>query len=115
MTGVPVATLMRGDRTRLLSLENILQHRVVGQDHALSAVAEAIRLSRAGLSNANRPVASFLFLGATGTGKTELSKALASELTGTEKNLITINMSEFGEKHSVARLVGAREFILVLL
>ncbi|KAK4703821.1 hypothetical protein P7C70_g2386, partial [Phenoliferia sp. Uapishka_3] len=106
-TGIPVSTLVRGDRSRLLDLESILRQRVVGQEPALSAVAEAVRLSRAGLHNAKRPIASFLFLGPTGVGKTELAKALAAELTGTEKNLININMSEYSEKHSVARLVGA--------
>ncbi|KAK4050193.1 chaperone ATPase hsp78 [Microbotryomycetes sp. JL221] len=106
-TGIPVSTLLRGDRARLLQLEDILRQRVVGQDPAISAVAEAIRLSRAGLHSAKRPIASFLYLGCTGTGKTELARALAVELTGQEKNLITINMSEFHDKHTVSRLIGA--------
>ncbi|KAK4049850.1 chaperone ATPase hsp78 [Microbotryomycetes sp. JL201] len=106
-TGIPVSTLLRGDRARLLQLEDILRERVVGQDHAISAVSEAIRLSRAGLHSAKRPIASFLYLGPTGVGKTELSKALAVELTGQEKNLITINMSEYHDKHTVSRLIGA--------
>lgn len=92
MTGIPTTTLQRGDRARLLDLEQVLGARVKGQEPAISAVASAIRLSRAGLHPGNRPVASFLFLGQTGTGKTELAKALAAETTGTERNLITINM-----------------------
>ncbi|KAM0790227.1 hypothetical protein ACM66B_005539 [Microbotryomycetes sp. NB124-2] len=106
-TGIPVSTLLRGDRARLLQLEDVLRERVVGQDHAVEAVSEAIRLSRAGLHSAKRPIASFLYLGPTGVGKTELSKALAVELTGQEKNLITINMSEYHDKHTVSRLIGA--------
>ncbi|GAA5886607.1 hypothetical protein JCM6882_005831 [Rhodosporidiobolus microsporus] len=106
-TGIPVQTLLRGDRTRLLDLESILTARVKGQAPAIEAVASAVRLSRAGLHAGNRPIASFLFLGQTGTGKTELAKALAGELTGTEKNLITINMSEYQDKHTVSRLIGA--------
>ncbi|ORY76883.1 P-loop containing nucleoside triphosphate hydrolase protein [Leucosporidium creatinivorum] len=107
MTGIPVSTLLRGDRSRLLHLESILRQRVVGQEPALSSVAEAIRLSRAGLHSGKRPIASFLFLGPTGVGKTELAKSLAVELTGTEKNLVTINMSEYHDKHTVSRLIGA--------
>ncbi|GAA5971845.1 hypothetical protein JCM21900_002975 [Sporobolomyces salmonicolor] len=106
-TGIPTSTLLRGDRTRLLDLESILSQRVKGQKPAINAVAAAIRLSRAGLHPGNRPVASFLFLGQTGTGKTELAKALAAELTGSEKNLITINMSEYQDKHTVSRMIGA--------
>ncbi|KAI5481220.1 heat shock protein/chaperonin [Pseudohyphozyma bogoriensis] len=106
-TGIPVSTLLRGDRARLLHLEDFLRDRVVGQEPALSSVAESIRLSRAGLQSPNRPIASFLFLGASGVGKTELAKALAEELTGTEKNLIQVNMSEYSEKHQVSRLIGA--------
>lgn len=107
MTGIPTTTLQRGDRARLLDLEQVLGARVKGQEPAISAVASAIRLSRAGLHPGNRPVASFLFLGQTGTGKTELAKALAAETTGTERNLITINMSEYQDKHTVSRLIGA--------
>ncbi|GAA6037419.1 hypothetical protein JCM8097_008562 [Rhodosporidiobolus ruineniae] len=106
-TGIPTQTLLRGDRTRLLDLEQILSARVKGQEPAIKAVSEAIRLSRAGLHQGNRPVASFLFLGQTGTGKTELAKALAAETTGKESNLITINMSEYQDKHTVSRLIGA--------
>ncbi|GAA5825365.1 hypothetical protein JCM11251_006951 [Rhodosporidiobolus azoricus] len=106
-TGIPVQTLLRGDRTRLLELESILSSKVKGQDPAIEAVASAVRLSRAGLHQGNRPIASFLFLGQTGTGKTELAKALSAELTGTEKNLITINMSEYQDKHTISRLIGA--------
>ncbi|GAA6017225.1 hypothetical protein JCM10207_002576 [Rhodosporidiobolus poonsookiae] len=106
-TGIPVQTLMRGDRTRLLDLESILSQRVKNQDPAIQAVASAIRLSRAGMHAGNRPIASFLFLGSTGTGKTELAKALAAELTGSERNLVTINMSEYQDKHTVSRLIGA--------
>ncbi|GAA6016210.1 hypothetical protein JCM11491_003770 [Sporobolomyces phaffii] len=106
-TGIPTSTLLRGDRSRLLGLETILGARVKGQAPAIHAISSAIQLSRAGLQADNRPVASFLFLGKTGTGKTELAKALAAELTGTERNLLTINMSEFGDKHSVSRLIGA--------
>ncbi|GAA5977592.1 hypothetical protein JCM10908_005033 [Rhodotorula pacifica] len=106
-TGIPTTTLQRGDRARLLDLEQVLSARVKGQEPAISSVAAAIRLSRAGLHPGNRPVASFLFLGQTGTGKTELAKTLAAELTGTERNLITINMSEFQDKHTVSRLIGA--------
>lgn len=106
-TGIPTSTLQRGDRARLLDLEQVLSARVKGQEPAITAVASAIRLSRAGLHPGNRPVASFLFLGQTGTGKTELAKTLAAELTGTERNLITINMSEYQEKHTVSRLIGA--------
>lgn len=106
-TGIPVSTLLKGDRARLLQLEEILRQRVVGQIAAISAISESIRLSRAGLHSARRPIASFLYLGCTGTGKTEMAKALAVELTGQEKNLITINMSEFHDKHTVSRLIGA--------
>lgn len=91
-TGIPVSTLLKGDRSRILNLESVLRTRVLGQDPALLAVAEAVRLSRSGLHVATRPIASFLFLGTSGVGKTELAKALAEEITGTEKNLIQINM-----------------------
>ncbi|GAA5934713.1 hypothetical protein JCM10213_007842 [Rhodosporidiobolus nylandii] len=107
-TGIPVTTLQRGGAaSRLLDLENILSTRVKGQEPAVHAVASAVRLSRAGLHMGNRPVASFLFLGQSGTGKTELSKALAAELTGSERNLVTINMSEYQDKHTISRLIGA--------
>jgi len=106
-TGIPVAKLMQGERDKLLQMEDKLHQRVVGQDEAIVAVANAIRRSRAGLSDPNRPLGSFLFLGPTGVGKTELCKALAAFLFDTEEHLIRIDMSEFMEKHSVARLIGA--------
>jgi ATP-dependent Clp protease ATP-binding subunit ClpB len=106
-TGIPVAKLMQGEREKLLQMETKLHERVVGQDEAISAVANAIRRSRSGLSDPNRPTGSFLFLGPTGVGKTELCKALASFLFDSEEQLIRIDMSEFMEKHSVARLIGA--------
>jgi ATP-dependent Clp protease ATP-binding subunit ClpB len=106
-TGIPVSRMMQGEREKLLQIESKLHERVVGQDEAISAVADAIRRSRAGLSDPNRPYGSFLFLGPTGVGKTELCKALASFLFDSEEHLIRIDMSEFMEKHSVARLIGA--------
>jgi ATP-dependent Clp protease ATP-binding subunit ClpB len=106
-TGIPVAKLMQGERDKLLVMEDKLHSRVVGQDEAISAVANAIRRSRSGLSDPNRPTGSFLFLGPTGVGKTELCKALAGFLFDSEDHLIRIDMSEFMEKHSVARLIGA--------
>lgn len=106
-TGIPVAKLMQGEREKLLQMETKLHERVVGQDEAISAVANAIRRSRSGLSDPNRPTGSFLFLGPTGVGKTELCKALAAFLFDSEEQLIRIDMSEFMEKHSVARLIGA--------
>ncbi len=106
-TGIPVAKMMQGERDKLLSMETRLHERVVGQDEAISAVSNAIRRSRSGLSDPNRPTGSFLFLGPTGVGKTELCKALASFLFDTEEHLVRIDMSEFMEKHSVARLIGA--------
>ena len=106
-TGIPVSKLMQGEREKLLLMEDKLHERVVGQDEAISAVANAIRRSRSGLSDPNRPTGSFLFLGPTGVGKTELCKALASFLFDTEEHLIRVDMSEFMEKHSVARLIGA--------
>ena len=106
-TGIPVSKLMQGEREKLLRMEDKLHERVVGQDEAITAVANAIRRSRAGLSDPNRPTGSFLFLGPTGVGKTELCKALAGFLFDSEDHLIRIDMSEFMEKHSVARLIGA--------
>jgi ATP-dependent Clp protease ATP-binding subunit ClpB len=106
-TGIPVSKLMQGERDKLLQMEVKLHERVVGQDEAISAVASAIRRSRAGLSDPNRPTGSFLFLGPTGVGKTELCKALAGFLFDSEDHLVRIDMSEFMEKHSVARLIGA--------
>ncbi|MFN3792572.1 ATP-dependent chaperone ClpB [Massilia sp.] len=106
-TGIPVARMMQGEREKLLHIEDELHKRVVGQDEAIVAVSDAIRRSRAGLSDPNRPYGSFMFLGPTGVGKTELCKALAAFLFDTEESLIRIDMSEFMEKHSVARLIGA--------
>jgi ATP-dependent Clp protease ATP-binding subunit ClpB len=106
-TGIPVAKMLEGDREKLLRMEETIHQRVVGQDEAVLAVSNAIRRSRAGLSDPNRPNGSFLFLGPTGVGKTELTKALAAFLFDTEDALIRIDMSEFMEKHSVARLIGA--------
>ena len=106
-TGIPVSKMMQGERDKLLKMEERLHGRVVGQDEAVRLVSDAIRRSRAGLSEENRPYGSFLFLGPTGVGKTELCKALASFLFDSEEHLIRIDMSEFMEKHSVARLIGA--------
>lgn len=106
-TGIPVSRMMQGERDKLLHIEEKLHERVVGQDEAINAVADAIRRSRAGLADPNRPYGSFMFLGPTGVGKTELSKALAAFLFDTEESMIRIDMSEFMEKHSVARLIGA--------
>ena len=106
-TGIPVAKMLEGERDKLLRMEDVLHTRIVGQTEAVSAVSNAIRRSRAGLADPNRPIGSFLFLGPTGVGKTELSKALAGFLFDTEEALVRIDMSEFMEKHSVSRLVGA--------
>jgi len=106
-TGIPVSKMMQGERDKLLKMEDKLHQRVVGQDEAVRLVADAIRRSRAGLSDENRPYGSFLFLGPTGVGKTELCKTLAEFLFDSEEHLIRIDMSEFMEKHSVARLIGA--------
>ena len=106
-TGIPVAKLMEGEREKLLHLEEILHRRVIGQDEAVKSVAEAILRSRAGIQDPNRPIGSFLFLGPTGVGKTELAKTLAESLFDDEKNLIRIDMSEYMEKFSVSRLIGA--------
>ena len=106
-TGIPVSKMMQGEREKLLKMEDKLHERVVGQDEAVRLVADAIRRSRAGLSDENRPYGSFLFLGPTGVGKTELCKTLANFLFDSEEHLIRIDMSEFMEKHSVARLIGA--------
>jgi ATP-dependent Clp protease ATP-binding subunit ClpB len=106
-TGIPVSKLMQGEREKLLQMEARLHERVVGQDEAIGAVANAIRRSRSGLSDPNRPTGSFLFLGPTGVGKTELCKALAGFLFDSEDHMVRLDMSEFMEKHSVARLIGA--------
>ncbi len=106
-TGIPVSKMLEGEREKLLRMEEALHHRVVGQEEAVEAVSNAVRRSRAGLSDPNRPNGSFLFLGPTGVGKTELCKALAGFLFDTEDAMVRIDMSEFMEKHSVARLIGA--------
>ncbi|MBP7525801.1 MAG: AAA family ATPase, partial [Propionivibrio sp.] len=106
-TGIPVSKMMQGEREKLLAMEDKIHQRVVGQDEAVRLVSDAIRRSRAGLADPNRPYGSFLFLGPTGVGKTELCKALASFLFDSEDHLIRIDMSEFMEKHSVSRLIGA--------
>ena len=106
-TGIPVARLMEGEREKLLHLEDILHQRVVGQDEAVRLVSEAILRSRAGIADPDKPIGSFLFLGPTGVGKTELAKALAEALFDSEKNLVRIDMSEYMEKFSVSRLIGA--------
>ncbi|MEJ2383238.1 MAG: ATP-dependent chaperone ClpB [Xanthomonadales bacterium] len=106
-TGIPVSRMLEGEREKLLRMEEALHARVIGQDEAVNAVSDAIRRSRAGLSDPNRPIGSFLFMGPTGVGKTELCKALAEFMFDTEDAMVRIDMSEFMEKHSVARLIGA--------
>ncbi|PCH36477.1 hypothetical protein WOLCODRAFT_28615 [Wolfiporia cocos MD-104 SS10] len=107
-TGIPVQNLLKGERDKLVHMEDTLRQRVVGQDHVVAAVSDAVRISRAGLQPPNRPVASFLFLGPTGVGKTELCKALAAFLYNDEKRgLININMSEYHDRHTISRLIGA--------
>src|SRR4029078_7146350 len=107
MTGLPVSKMMQGEREKLLLMEDRLHQRVVGQDEAVRLVSDAIRRARAGLADPNRPYGSFLFLGPTGVGKTELCKALAAFLFDSDDALVRIDMSEYMEKHSVARLIGA--------
>ena len=106
-TGIPVSKLMEGEKEKILGLEGLLHKRVIGQDEAVTKVSEAILRSRAGIQAPNRPIGSFLFLGPTGVGKTELAKALAEILFDDEKNIIRIDMSEYMEKFSVSRLIGA--------
>lgn len=106
-TGIPLSNLQQSERDKLVLLEDVLHKRVIGQDNAVKSVADAIRRSRAGLSDPNRPIASFMFMGPTGVGKTELAKALAGYLFNTENALVRIDMSEYMEKHAVSRLVGA--------
>lgn len=107
MTGIPVSKMMEGERAKLLAMESVLHQRVVGQNEAVQLVSDAIRRSRSGLSDPNRPYGSFLFLGPTGVGKTELGKALAGFLFDSDTHMIRLDMSEFMEKHSVSRLIGA--------
>ncbi|TMK13199.1 MAG: AAA family ATPase, partial [Actinobacteria bacterium] len=106
-TGIPVARLMEGEMQKLVHLEEHLHERVVDQDEAVNAVANAIRRSRAGLQDPNRPIGSFLFLGPTGVGKTELARALAEYLFDDERAIVRVDMSEYQERHTVSRLVGA--------
>lgn len=106
-TGVPVSKLMQGELDKLVHMESLLQERVVGQDEALTILSDAIRRSRAGISDPNKPIGSFMFLGPTGVGKTETAKALAELLFDDERSMVRIDMSEYGEKHSVSRLIGA--------
>ena len=106
-TGVPVSRLVEGEMQKLVRLEEVLHQRVIGQDEAVRSVANAIRRSRAGLSDPHRPIGSFLFLGPTGVGKTELARALAEFLFDDERAMVRIDMSEYMEKHAVARLIGA--------
>lgn len=106
-TGIPVTKMMTGEREKLLRLEDVLHERVVGQNEAVTAVSEAILRARAGIKDPNRPIGSFIFLGPTGVGKTELAKTLAEALFDDERSMIRIDMSEYMEKHSVSRLIGA--------
>ncbi|RKJ60798.1 AAA family ATPase, partial [Butyricicoccus sp. 1XD8-22] len=106
-TGIPVTKLVEGEREKLLRLKDTLHERVVGQDTAVQLVTEAVWRARAGIQDPNRPIGSFIFLGPTGVGKTELAKALAAQLFDSEEHFIRIDMSEYMEKHSVSRLVGA--------
>src|SRR5207249_2787411 len=106
-TGIPVEKMLEGEREKLLKMEDELRHRVVGQDEALTAVSDAVRRARAGLQDPNRPIGSFMFLGPTGVGKTELTRALAEYLFDDEHAMTRIDMSEYMEKHAVARLIGA--------
>ena len=106
-TGIPVSKMMQSEKSKLLHLEEELHKRVVGQDEAISAIADAIRRSRAGLQDSKKPIGSFIFMGTTGVGKTELAKALAEYLFNTEDAIVRFDMSEFQEKFSVSRLIGA--------
>ena len=106
-TGIPVSKISESENEKLRNLEEELHRRVIGQDEAVSAVAKAIRRSRVGLKDPNRPIGSFLFLGPTGVGKTELTKSLAESLFGTENSMIRVDMSEFMEQHSVSKLIGS--------
>src|SRR5206468_4805882 len=105
--GIPLSKLVEGEREKLLKLESILHQRVIGQNEAVSLVSDAVLRARAGIKDPNRPIGSFLFLGPTGVGKTELAKALAESLFDSEEHIIRIDMSEYMEKHAVSRLIGA--------
>ncbi|RUP50572.1 P-loop containing nucleoside triphosphate hydrolase protein [Jimgerdemannia flammicorona] len=107
MTGIPVQNLLHSEREKLLHMEDALSQRVVGQAEAIKAVSEAVRLSRAGLQSTTRPIASFLFLGPTGVGKTELCKSIASFLFDTENAIVRVDMSEYMERFAVSRLIGS--------
>jgi ATP-dependent Clp protease ATP-binding subunit ClpB len=113
-TGIPVARLIEGEREKLLHLEDILHKRVIGQDEAVVKVSDAILRSRAGIKNPDRPIGSFLFLGPTGVGKTELAKAVAEALFDDERSSVRIDMSEYMEKHSVSRLIGSPRAMWVM-
>ena len=106
-TGIPISKLVESEMQKLLLLEDELHQRVIGQNEAVTAVSDAIQRSRAGLADPNKPIASFIFLGPTGVGKTELAKALAAYLFDTEEAMVRIDMSEYMEKHAVSRLIGA--------
>ena len=106
-TGIPVDSMLQGEREKLLAMEDSLRERVIGQEEAIVAISNAVRRARAGLQDPNRPIGSFLFLGPTGVGKTELTKALAEFLFDEDQAMVRLDMSEFMEKHSVARLIGA--------
>jgi ATP-dependent Clp protease ATP-binding subunit ClpC len=106
-TGIPVAKISGSETERLLNMENILHERIIGQENAVSSVSKAIRRSRVGLRNPNRPIASFMFAGPTGVGKTELTKALSDYMFGSEDSMIRLDMSEYMEKHTVAKLIGS--------
>ena len=106
-TGIPVTKMLKSDKIRFLNLENEIRKRMVGQENAVEAVSDAIRRNRTGLQDQKKPIGSFLFLGTTGVGKTELAKALAEVLFDDENNLSRIDMSEYQESHSVSRLIGA--------
>ena len=114
-TGIPVTKMLTGEREKLVHLEDVLHERVVGQDEAVKAVSEAIIRARAGIKDPNRPIGSFIFLGPTGVGKTELAKTLAESLFDDERSIIRIDMSEYMEKHSVARLIGLLQDMLAMM
>src|SRR5690606_18428487 len=106
-TGVPVSRMLQTEREKLLNMESLIHQRMIDQEEAVNAVANAVRRSRSGMQDKNRPIGSFIFLGPTGVGKTELCKALAEFLFDDERNMIRVDMSEYMERHAVARLIGA--------